>query len=67
MDDTTRAEAQKKLATFEPRIGYPSKWRDYSALSIDAGKLFENVRNAHQFDWNRQVARLRPSIEPSGA
>ena len=32
MDDTTRAEALQKLATFEPRIGYPSKWRDYSRL-----------------------------------
>ena len=33
MDDATRAAAQKKLATFDPRIGYPSKWRDYSALT----------------------------------
>jgi putative endopeptidase len=63
MDDATRAEAQKKLATFEPRIGYPSKWRDYSALSIDAGRLFENVRNAHKFDWNRQVARLSQTVD----
>ena len=43
MDDATRAEALKKLDTFDPRIGYPAKWRDYSALSIERGKLFENV------------------------
>src|SRR4029077_1276289 len=38
----TRAEALKKLATFEPRIGYPSKWRDYGALAVDKASLFEN-------------------------
>ena len=63
MDDKTRAEAQKKLSTFDPRIGYPSKWRDYSALSIDGGKLFENVRNGRKFDWNRQVARLNQPVD----
>jgi endothelin-converting enzyme/putative endopeptidase len=63
MDDATRAEAQKKLATFEPRIGYPVKWRDYSALSIEAGKLFENLRNARKFDWDRQVVRLNKPVD----
>src|SRR4029079_12288163 len=63
MDDKTRAEAQKKLATFDPRIGYLSKWRDYSALTIDGGKLFENVRNARKFDWNRQLARLNQTVD----
>src|SRR6185436_20740549 len=63
MDDKTRAEAQRKLATFEPRIGYPSKWRDYSALSIARDTLFENVRNARKFDWNRQVSRLNQPVD----
>ena len=62
-DEATRAEAQKKLATFDPRIGYPVKWRDYSALTIDAGKIFENIRNARKFDWNRQVARLNQPVD----
>jgi endothelin-converting enzyme/putative endopeptidase len=63
MDDATRAEAQKKLATFDPRIGYPIKWRDYSALRIDPGQLFENLRNARRFDWDRQVARLNKPVD----
>jgi endothelin-converting enzyme/putative endopeptidase len=63
MDDATRAEAQKKLATFDPRIGYPVKWRDYSALAIEPGKIFENVRNARKFEWNRQVARLNKTVD----
>jgi putative endopeptidase len=63
MDEKTRAEAQKKLATFDPRIGYPVKWRDYSALTIEPGKIFENVRNARKFEWNRQVMRLNQPVD----
>jgi len=63
MDDATRAEAAKKLATFDPRVGYPVKWRDYSAYVVEPGKLFENVRNGQRFDWNRQVARLDEPVD----
>ncbi len=31
------------------RVGYPKKWRDYSAMQIDKAKLFENVMAARQF------------------
>src|SRR5262249_18096012 len=63
MDEKTRAEAVKKLTTFDPRIGYPVKWRDYSALTIEPGKIFEDVRNARKFEWNRQVARLNQPVD----
>src|SRR5262249_20872944 len=43
MDDKTRAAALVKLGTFDPRVGYPDKWRDYSALTIEPGKLYEDV------------------------
>jgi len=63
MDDATRAEAEKKLGTFDPRVGYPVKWRDYSAYNVQAGKLFENVREGRKFEWNRQVARLGQPVD----
>lgn len=63
MDDPTRAEALKKLANFEVRVGYPNKWRDYSAMPVDKAKLFENVMAARQFEWNRQVARLNQPVD----
>jgi endothelin-converting enzyme/putative endopeptidase len=63
MDDATRAEAQKKLSTFDPRVGYPATFRDYSALTIEPGKLFENVRAARRFEWNRQVGRLNGTVD----
>ena len=39
MDDATKQEALKKLAAFTVKIGYPDKWRDYSALKIDRGPV----------------------------
>ncbi|MEZ6029421.1 MAG: M13 family metallopeptidase [Hyphomonadaceae bacterium] len=63
MDEPTRAEALKKLANFEVRVGYPNKWRDYAALEIDKAKLFENVMNARKFEWNRQIARMNGPVD----
>jgi endothelin-converting enzyme/putative endopeptidase len=63
MDDATRAEAIKKLGTFEPRIGYPVKWRDYSKMEIAPGKLFENVRAARKFEWMRNVEQLKGPVD----
>jgi len=65
MDDATRAQALKKLATFDPRVGYPSTWRDYSAFPVAKDTLFENVRNGQQFEWRRRVARLGQPVDRS--
>jgi endothelin-converting enzyme/putative endopeptidase len=63
MDDATRAQALKKLDAFDPRIGYPDKWRDYSALTIERGKHFENARNARVFEWERNVKRMHEPVD----
>jgi putative endopeptidase len=63
MDEATRAQALKKLATFDPRIGYPSKWRDYSDFPVAKDTLFENVRNGQLFEWRRRVARLNQPVD----
>jgi endothelin-converting enzyme/putative endopeptidase len=65
MDEATRAEALKKLDTFEPRIGYPDKWRDYSALAVERGKHFENYRNSRVFEWERRVKRINDPVDRS--
>lgn len=53
MSPETKAKAQEKLATFTVKIGYPDKWRDYSALSVDTSKSYwENVQDAIIFNTN---------------
>jgi len=58
MTAATKKVALEKLAAFHPKIGYPDKWRDYSALEIKPGDAFGNVARAESFDWQRQLKRL---------
>ena len=63
MSPATKKEAQAKLATFAPKIGYPSKWRDYSKLSIDKDDLIGNVQRISVFNYERQMAKLGKPID----
>lgn len=63
MDAETRENALRKLSTFEPRIGYPDEWRDYSALEVQAGDLFGNMVRIAEFQWNEQVADLDGPVD----
>jgi putative endopeptidase len=58
MGAETKAEAYKKLDSFRPKIGYPDKWRDYSAIRIVPNDLMANVmalRGFYAHDDNRRV------------
>lgn len=63
MGPETRARAQQKLAQFSTKIGYPPKWRDYSALSIEAGDLVGNVVRANLFEYERNLAKLGGPVD----
>jgi predicted metalloendopeptidase len=63
MSPATKKEAQAKLATFMPKIGYPSKWRDYSSLTIGRDDLVANVRSANEFEYQRNIAKLGQPID----
>ena len=58
MTPATKKVALEKLAAFHPKLGYPDKWRDYSALSIVKSDAFGNSVRANVFEWHRQVERL---------
>ena len=58
MTPATKKVALEKLAAFHPKLGYPDKWRDYSALSIVKGDAFGNSVRANVFEWHREVERL---------
>jgi putative endopeptidase len=63
MTPQTRTRAHEKLAAFTAKIGYPDKWKDYSALVIRRDDLLGNVRRAAQWQWNYQVARLDQPVD----
>lgn len=57
MSDSTRKYALQKLAMMNEKIGYPDKWRDYSALRVSDGPFAGNILRANKFAWNRIVDR----------
>ena len=63
MSPATKAKAQEKVRQFTPKIGYPTKWRDYSALRIASGDLIGNVQRADLFEYDRQVARVNRPVD----
>jgi predicted metalloendopeptidase len=63
MSAKTKQEAQTKLAKFTPKIGYPNKWRDYSALNIDRNDLVGNVNRATEFAVQKQLDKLGKPID----
>jgi predicted metalloendopeptidase len=63
MGPDTKKEAQAKLAKFNPKIGYPNKWRDYSKLAIKKDDLVGNVMRTATFERNRNIAKLGKPID----
>jgi putative endopeptidase len=63
MSPETRTKALEKLAKFNVKIGYPSKWRDYSALQVKEGDLLGDVARVSQFDWKRDLADLNKPVD----
>ena len=63
MDEATRKEALIKLAAFEPRVGYPDKWTDYSTLEIHRDDLFGNQLALAEFHWQQQLDRLGKPVD----
>ena len=58
MSEDTKKAAHVKLAAFTPKIGYPDKWEDYSALTIKADDLIGNIINSRKISSEKEVAKL---------
>ena len=63
MTDETKTKALAKLAKFTPKIGYPAKWRDYSALELRADDLVGNVRRANAWEQDYELGKIGRPID----
>lgn len=63
MSDETKVKALEKLSKFTPKIGYPDKWKDYSALEITDDALISNIRNARSFNHYREIGKLGKPVD----
>lgn len=57
MTDETKVQALDKLSKFTPKIGYPDKWKDYSALTIEGDDLVGNIQRSNLFVYENNIAR----------
>lgn len=63
MSPETKQAAQEKLAAFHAKIGYPERWRDYSALKIEPGSYLGNVRRALAFEVQRDLHKIGQPVD----
>ncbi len=63
MSPETKKKAQEKLNKFTPKIGYPDKWRDYSALSISPTDLIGNLNALAKFGQDYEFAKIGAPID----
>ncbi|MGO4477797.1 M13 family metallopeptidase [Massilia sp. 2TAF26] len=63
MSPATKKEAQAKLAKFNPKIGYPNKWKDYSALQVSRDDLVGNVMRSRVWAADYEINKLGKPID----
>jgi len=63
MSEETKKQALVKLAKFTPKIGYPSKWRDYAGLTIDGTDLVGNLMRSAEFEHSYNFGKLGKPID----
>jgi len=63
MDATTKQKALEKLGTFDPRIGHPVKWIDYSDLKISRTDPLANDIANEDFQWKLQLKRFPHPVD----
>ncbi len=63
MSEATRKQALVKLDAFQKKIGYPDKWRDYSALALAPGPFILNVLAAERFEHRRDLAKIGKPVD----
>ena len=63
MSEATKKAAEEKLALFRNKIGYPEKWRDYSALVVKRDDLLGNIHRSNVFERNWELDHLGKPVD----
>jgi putative endopeptidase len=65
MGPETKAAALTKLNAFQRRIGYPDKWRDYSALTVSRASYAANAQAARAWAYHHNIERIGHPDDPN--
>lgn len=65
MSEQTKSKALEKLSTIMVKVGYPDKWRDYSALEIKNDSYWENIQRSNIFDYEYMISEAGKPVDRS--
>src|SRR5262249_23321448 len=65
MSDETKVKAHQKLQAVTKKVGYPDKWKDYSALNIGQSSFCENMMNAAVWRFNDNLSKFAKPVDRS--
>jgi putative endopeptidase len=63
MDPATKVKATEKLKGITYKIGYPSKWRDYSKLQISDKSYYENYKSYVKFETEWNFSKINKPVD----
>jgi putative endopeptidase len=63
MGAETKQKAIAKLAAMTKKLGYPDKWKDFTALEIGAGSYVQNYIHACEFEFDRQIKKIAKPVD----
>jgi putative endopeptidase len=63
MTDSTKKKAYAKLAKITKKVGYPDKWKDFSALKIDRGPYVLNIHRANEWWFQHDLNKLGKPVD----
>lgn len=63
MSSETKTEALNKLSSIGRKLGFPSKWEDYSALQFDPAAYIQNIKEENKFSHKKNLSELMKSVD----
>ena len=63
MSDSTKIRAIEKLHKMGVKVGYPDKWRDYTALSVSKDSYLQNIFNSNLFDFKYTMDKIGKPVD----
>lgn len=63
MSAETKTKALEKLESFNRKLGYPDKWKDYSKLNIIPDNYLNNYYRANEFAHEEMIAKLGKPVD----
>jgi putative endopeptidase len=65
MSPATKAKAQEKLATFNAKLGYPDKWKDYAGVTVDRDSYFADLVAATRWNISEELSQIGKPVDRS--